>query len=306
MLPDDFDFAMLPLGTDGEYDLSEVSMLASTIETIDTAMVDWIKDEVSLSVKTNEGYRQVPVLWQAPERSYQIKNEKSLREQSGALKLPLISIERTSITKDPARKGGYQAHTYSDKGDGRTGRMVVAKRIVQDKTRNFAVASGTRTNLPEAEQRYYPRENKKVVVQTLSIPIPVYVNAEYKISLRTEYQQQMNEIMVPFITSPGGINYIIISDEHHRYEGFIQQDFTHNNNLSSFSNEERKFETKMNIEVLGHLIGAGKNQLGPNITIRENPVEFKIPRERVMTQDEVEREIGEFIGSQNLPGWSDA
>ena len=282
MLPDDFDFAMLPLGTDGEYDLSEVSMLASTIETIDTAMVDWIKDEVSLSVKTNEGYRQVPVLWQAPERSYQIKNEKSLREQSGALKLPLISIERTSITKDPARKGGYQAHTYSDKGDGRTGRMVVAKRIVQDKTRNFAVASGTRTNLPEAEQRYYPRENKKVVVQTLSIPIPVYVNAEYKISLRTEYQQQINTLMTPFLARTGQINSMILLKNGHRYEAFIDQNFSHNNVTSTLGDADRQFTTEGTIRVLGYLMGEGNNDDRPILIMEENAVEISFPSESVM------------------------
>ena len=112
MLPDNFDFAMLPPGKD--YDLKEIGMLVSTIETIDYAMVSWLKEDLNLSAKTNEGYIRVPVLWQAPERSFQIKNEKSLRDDAGALKMPLIGIERVNMVKDPERKGGFQAHLYSD------------------------------------------------------------------------------------------------------------------------------------------------------------------------------------------------
>ena len=119
----------------------------------------------------------------------------------GALKLPLISIERTGMVKDPNRKGSFQANLYSDDKNGRSGRVVIAKKIVQDKTtRNFAVAAATRDlETGGTQQLYYPRVNKKVVIKSLSIPIPVYVNIDYKIIIKSEYQQQMNEILAPFI-----------------------------------------------------------------------------------------------------------
>ena len=224
MLPDEFDFAMMPEGT-GDFSLKEVGMMSSTIEDIDYAIVSWLKEDLNLSTKTNEGYNNVPVLWQAPERAYQVKNEKELRDDGGALKLPLISIERTNITKDPAKKGSFQAHLYSVEKDGRPGRIVIAKRIVQDKTRNFAVASGTRTNTGAVRQRYTKRENKKVVIQTVSIPIPVYVELEYKITIKTEYQQQINELTTPFITRTGQINAFTMKRKGHVYEGFVQQGF---------------------------------------------------------------------------------
>ena len=118
MLPDNFDFAMIPEGKD-KLTLKEVGMLSSTIEDIDYAIVSWIKEDLALSATTNEGFNRVPVLWQAPERAFQVKHDKELRDDAGALKLPLISIDRTSITKDPSKKGSFQAHLYSDKKDGR-------------------------------------------------------------------------------------------------------------------------------------------------------------------------------------------
>jgi len=280
MLPDNFDFAMLPVGSN--YNLREIGMLASSIETIDQALVAWVKEDLRLSAHTNEGFTNVPVLWQTPERSFQIKHEKSLRDDGGALKLPLISVERTGITKDPERKGGFQAQVYSQDEPGRTGRWVIAKRIVEDKTRNFAVASGTRTNTRATLQRYYPRINKKIVIKTLSIPIPVYVNVEYKITLRTEYQQQMNDLLAPFMTRTGQINAFIMKRNGHLYEAFIDQGFTHNNNVANLGEEMRMFVSEVNIRVLGYLVGEGENDDRPIVRVEENVVEITYPQEGIV------------------------
>jgi len=280
MLPDNFDFAMLPAGIN--YNLKEIGMLVSTIETIDYAMVSWLKEDLNLSAKTNEGYVRVPVLWQAPERSFQIKHEKSLRDDGGALKLPLISIERTNLIKDPERKGAFQAHIYSNDKNGRTGRWVIARKIVQDKTRNFAVASGTRTNTEVDQQRHFPRINKKIIIKTLSIPIPIYVNVEYKIVIKAEYQQQMNDLMVPFVTRTGQINSFVMKRNGHLYEAFIDQGFVHNNNTGNLGEDMRMFTSEITIRVLGYLIGEGENDDRPIVKVEENIVEITFPQEGIV------------------------
>jgi len=278
MLPDNFDFAQLPAGFK-EGTLEELGMLGSSIETIDYAITSWLKEDIDLSARTNHGYTKVPVFWQTPERAFQVKDNKALRDLQGSLILPGVSIERTAITKDPTRKGSFQAHTYQKDSNGRAGRMVVASQIKQDKTRNFAVASGTRTHNGGILQHYYPRINKQVVIQTLSIPIPVYVNIEYKIVIKTEYQQQMNSLVQPFMTRTGQINSFLMRRNGHIYEAFIDQDFTHNNNLSDLGEELRTFETSINIRVLGYLIGEGDNDDRPIVTLRESVVEVTFPRE---------------------------
>ena len=283
MLPDNFDFAQLPADFK-EGTLKELGMLASTMESIDYAITSWLKEDLDLSAQTHEGFTQVPVLWQTPERSFQIKNKRSLRDDAGALKLPVISIERTGVTKDPARKVGFQAQIFSKKKDGRTGRLVIAKRIVQDKTRNFAVASGTRTNSGGIRQKDYPRVNHKVVIQSLSIPIPVYVNVDYKILIKTEYQQQMNQIVEPFVYRPGQLNSFVMRRNGHLYEAFIDQNFTHTNNVADLGEDMRMFSTEISIRVLGYLIGEGDNDDRPLIRIDENTVEMTWPRETVVPE----------------------
>ena len=269
---------MIPTGST-TFSLKEIGMYSSTIEDIDYVITSWLKEDLHLHCNTNEGYREIPVLWQVPERAYQVKNSKQLRDDDDALKLPLISIERTGIVKDPEKKGSFQAHVFSDDKNGRAGRFVIAKKIVPDKTRNFAVASGTRTNSGGKLQRYFPRINKKVVIQTVSIPIPVYVNVEYKIHIKTEYQQQMNSLVTPFIARTGQINALSLKRNGHSYEVFIDQNFAHSNNVASLQEDSREFNTEINVRVLGYLIGEGPNDDRPIVRVDENTVEYHFPRE---------------------------
>jgi len=280
-----FDFAQIPAGTNLK--LSEIGMLASTIEDIDASVLEWLKEDLELSATTNEGWKPVPIFWQTPERAFQVKNNRDLRDDAGSIILPVVSVERTGITKDPNRKGGFQAQVYSDKENGRTGRMVLAKKIVQDKTRNFATVGNLRRGLKTggSTQLYYPRENKKIVIKTLSIPIPVYINLDYKISLTTEYQQQMNELLAPFMTRTGQINSFVLRRNGHLYEVFIDQNFTHNNNIATLNEDLRIFKTVITFKVLGYLIGEGENDDRPIVRVDENIVEISYPRESTMVKD---------------------
>ena len=285
MLPDNFDFAQLPDDRDS-FTLKEVGMLGSRIEDIDYAITSWLKEDLQLSTITNEGYKTVPVIWQTPERAFQIKNNKDIRtpdEVGGdAIILPVVTIERTGITKDPTRKGGYQAQIFSNQRNGRVGRMTIAKRIKQDKTRNFAVVGNTRTNTSGDRQKYFPRVNKKVVIETLSIPIPIYVNLDYKIIVKTEYQQQMNDLTQPFMTRTGQINSFVMRRNGHLYEAFIDQGFTQSNNVATLGEDERQFTSEVNIKVLGYLIGEGNSDDRPIVTKEESIVEITYPRETVV------------------------
>ena len=160
--------------------------------------------------------------------------------------------------------------------------MVIGRRIKQDKTRNFAVAQANRnrSNLP-ANQLNTRRINKKIIVQTLSIPIPVYINIEYKIVIKTEYQQQMNDLMTPFITKTGQINAFVMKRNGHMYEAFIDQGFAHNNNVSNLDEDTRMYTSEINLRVLGYLMGEGKSDSRPIVRIEENIVEVTYPTENV-------------------------
>jgi hypothetical protein len=285
--------------------LKEIEFQPSTIETIDFAVFEWLNEKMNVHSTTNEGWRKVPVIWTSAERAHQIKNDQDIRDSSGMLKYPIITLERTTINKDPQKKGSVPAN-IRDINDEKGGTITIARRIQQDKTSNFQNADlnkllgasqnikrGNSRNLQNKAGLYELRDqrslsNKKVVYETVTIPIPVHVTVMYNIFIKTEYVQQMNEIITPFFTKNGNTRSIILNKDNHRFEAFMNGDFTQENNYSSLNEERKVYGSKISLEVLGKLIGSDVNQDRPKIVIRENAVEFKFPRESVVFGDQIE------------------
>jgi len=92
-------------------------------------------------------------------------------------------------------------------------------------------------------------------------------------------------MFTPFIVKTGQINNFFIKDSGHKFEGFIQGDFSLDNNVVNMGDEERIYRTTINIKILGYLLGASKNDERPKITVRENAVEVRTPREHVILGD---------------------
>jgi len=281
-------------------DTKKIPFPPSTIQNVDSAMLVYMLETMSIFTSTNKGWSKVPVIWSSAERAFQSKRGQEIRDKQGTLVLPIITIERESVVKDPNRKGTIQGNALPE-DDEKGGVIPIAREINQEKTTIFTNAdtrrlTGGKINFPT------PPDNK-IVYSTVTIPLPVYVTVTYNVKIRTEYQQQMNDIITPFVTRPGGVNYINLINNGHRYEGFIQQDFAQNNNLNNYTNEERSFETNIKIDVLAYLIGDDKNQIKPNFVYRENAVEVKIPRERITLGEIPDHENGEYYGLSgiNLP-----
>jgi len=258
----------------------EYPIIPSTLESIDESFFKFIDKDLNIFSTTNKGWAKTPVIWVSAERAYQIKNKKELHDDSGTLILPLITVERIEVTKDPIRKGAFWGNVPPN-SDYKNGSIMVSRRINQEKTANFAKTGAYN----KKGQINFPRKNNKIVYERHIIPMPVYVDITYSVTMRTEYQQQMNEMITPFITKTGGINHFVMRDNDHFYEGFIEAPFTPENNIATLGNEERQYQTKVGIKVLGYLIGAGPNQETPKVIVRQSVVEVKMPRERVIAED---------------------
>ncbi len=221
----------------------EYQIMPSTLETIDQAFYNWIDGTLDVSSTTNKGWKKVPLIWVSAERSFQIKHDKDLRDDFGVLKLPLITIERTSIVKDPARKGIYQAN-LPPIDDPKGGSVKISRRINQSKTGDFANADAYKTTPnfgvggPLVGQQNFPYDNKKVVYETLTMPLPTYVNITYSVTLKGEYFQQINEMLTPFIVKTGQINNFFINADGHKFEGFLPSDFAQDNIYANLFDDE--------------------------------------------------------------------
>jgi len=276
---------MAPKTRNEEETSRDVPRFKSELEDIDYALYKLVNETLDLRTKTNKGFKKVPVIWSTAERSHSIKNENINRDLTGQVVLPMISVERKSIKK--SHKSRVIPYALVDPLGGlKGGYLTVNKTIKQDKTSNFANADAFRRR----GQKNYPlnrfKKNKKVVYETITIPIPIYVEVDYSITLRTEYQEQMNDLMVPFIRVSNGHKRVMIEHNSNQYEAFIQEGYSMSNNISNYETNERKYETNVNINVFGYLIGDGKNEKQPRVARRENPVQIRFARERIIVQDE--------------------
>ena len=240
---------------------------------------------MDISTKTNKGFKKTPVVWSGSERAHNIKNDDINRDESGMLILPVISVERTSVKKD--EKSRVLPFSKLDPVNDLKGGFLTINRVInQDKTRNFANATAHRSTGQSNFPLYRKDKNSKIVYETLTIPLPIYVTAGYEIVLRTEYQEQMNDMLTPFIRISNGHRRVMVEHNSNQYEAFLSEDYKIGNNISDYQGNERKYETTISLEVFAYLIGDEKNEKRPRVVRRENAVEIRFARERIVVQDE--------------------
>jgi hypothetical protein len=263
----------------------DVPRFKSSLEDIDFAVYKFVDEVMGVKAYTNKGFKKVPTVWSGSERAHNIKNDDLNRDLSGMLVLPVISIERVVVKKDDESRV-IPFSKLDPVNDVKGGFLTINRVVKQDKTRNFANAEALRRRGQSNFPLYKKDKNGKIVYETLTIPIPVYVTVGYKIVLRTEYQEQMNDMLTPFIRVSNGHQRVIVESNSNQYEAFFEEDYTMDNNISGYETNERKYETSISLNVFGYLIGDGKNQVQPRIVRRENAVEIRFARERIVVQDE--------------------
>mgnify|MGYP003151849666 CR=1 FL=1 len=282
----------MPKNTKLEQDLkADYSLKPSTLEDIDAAIFEYVNNSLNVFCDTNEGFNKVPVIFAGAERAFQIKNQQELRKNGRSLEYPIISIIRTSLTKNPQNKGRYGVYIppyfdYYKHG----GSIPIARQVQQEKTRQRANATSIKRYGQGKDKTYqtFPFENEKIVYETLFIPNPTFVEIVYQIKLISNYQQQMNQMLAPFLSNFSTPAVFNISHEGNTYEAFVEPDFANESNNAGLDVNERLFKSTVTAKVLGHIIGADKNQETPAVTVVESAAEVTIGRERAVVGDKPE------------------
>ena len=263
----------------------DVPRFKSSLEDIDFAVYNFLDNTMDIQANTNKGFKKVPVIWSAAERAHNIKDDDINRDSTGMIILPVVSVERKGVKKE--EKSRVIPFSKLDPvNDLKGGFLTVNKVIKQDKTRNFANADAYRRAGQNNFPLYKKGKNGKIVYETITIPIPIYVTVSYDFVIRTEYQEQMNDILTPFIRVSNGHRRVMLEHNSNQYEAFIGEDYTSSNAVVNYESNERKYETTISMEVFGYLIGDEKNQKRPRVVRRENAVQIRFARERIIVQDE--------------------
>ena len=257
----------------------------STLETVDFALYNWLNEKLDIYTDSNEGRRKVPIIWITAERAFQVKNDKELREiDSESIIYPAMVVERNSVSKTTADQRVIPGNIFPQM-DRKRGAFPLYRRVVKDKTQNFQNAAAKRFTNQTQNTFKLPFESNEVVYETLYTGYPVFLNMNYTIKIRTIYIQQLNEILLPFQRFTGGINQFLVKHENHKYEAFIEDDYSISSNASNLGGEEKKFDAEIKIKVLGYVTADGINQDTPFVVSRESPAKIRFTRERSMLNE---------------------
>ena len=261
------------------------SINPSTLETVDFALYNWLNERLDIYTDSNEGRRKVPIIWITAERAFQVKNDKELREiDSQSIIYPAMVVERTSVSKTNANERIIPGNIFPQM-DRKRGAFPLYRRVVKDKTQNFQNAQAKRYTNQTQDTFKLPFESNEVVYETLYTGYPVFLNMNYTIRVRTIYIQQLNEILLPFQRFTGGINQFLVEYKNHKFEAFIEDDYSIESNSSNLGGDEKKFDAQIKIKVLGYITADGINQDTPFVVGRESAAKVRFTRERAMLQE---------------------
>ncbi len=261
------------MSTDTGRNINRLSL--PTLEDIDWSVFDWV-DKLDIFVENSPelgGFRKVPVVWIGAERAFQSKVYKDFRDISGSLMPPYITISRTSIEKNPDKKGQHWANIPAIY-DFMQGVLPIRTEIRHDKTAQF-MNNNAKKKTGKINYKFDYEQETKPVYEVSYVPIPVYVSAQYKIYIWTTYRTQLNTIEQKFLTyvPAGNINRFVLGHNGHFFEGFFDSPITEEGNLESLEKDERQLKATFTLDILGHIVGEELNMNSPKVSKRETAAE---------------------------------
>lgn len=280
---------------DGGFESSDApgdfSIPPCTIEDLDRSVFDLFDKQLPLQVTQKgrggsgaKGTKKVPVIFATGERFAILRRRIPLGDRGpshSALILPLISIQRTSISQDPD----------NGTGPGQTLPIVIRRRLSEDSPtykrlvnemglRNASDLASEGNNLagggatpgtmgtrrknptsPDADSgRLLRPQLGNNIYETLTIPPTKHYTATYEVSVWAQYTQEMNEMLMTLMS--------LYQNNHRRtfrletpkgywFVGYVSSELTADNNTDDFTDQERVIRYSFSVKANGYIIAPG-------------------------------------------------
>jgi hypothetical protein len=225
----------------------------TTIETLDQAVFDYFDKKLSIRVDTEDGRKKVQIIYATGER-WKLIRKNNFRDENGTLILPLISIRRSDIDRTPGF-GGMAQETPE----------ITISSVVHPKTSVFQNALEARR-----DKGFFSASPKdKVVREYLTLPFPDFATVHYEISIWTQYQTQMNEILERIWYAYEHMDSFVMPVEYdgnkakgnsYYFVGFREGNVTPQENTQDFTDQERILKYVYNIKTPGYFMMDPKDE----------------------------------------------
>lgn len=284
-----------PTGNEGANIPEDLEIPSCTIEDVDRALFSLFDTQLPFLYKHKKGTRKAPVIFATGERFAVLRRKQPLRDKTGALILPLISIMRTSVTQTPEMGSGtaqnvpmtirkklspedplYQRllnkNAIQNSDDLAVNQAIVGGDIDADATDKLnlnkkdaspgRIASRTNTvEVPAAKRR-----NKKIqqdldnnIYEIITIPPPKYYTATYEVTFWAQYTLQMNDMinaMMSLYQSYSQRTFQLETPKGYWFVAYVGESLNPGNNFDDFTDSERLVRCSFEVKVPAYLIGS--------------------------------------------------
>lgn len=265
-------------GYDGQPSNYEIP--SCTLEDVDVAVFKMFDQDIKFFVGDEQNqYKKVPVIFASGEKWVLLKSGRALRDKSGILILPLITITRSGINQNDTTQRGISQYT----GNIRIVRKlsendpdyqnIINKSLISNQP-NVATRENTKTRFTGITTRNSIGElvlndetiknggllklnRKNNIFEVITIPSPQFYTATYEITFWCQFTQHMNQLIEKLLSSmlPFGITLKIETDKGYWFVGTIDGGtFNFDTNFQDMSSEERYVKTTFTLNVPAYML----------------------------------------------------
>jgi len=261
------------------------------IEDVDQAVVDYFDKKIAMTVEVERGRKKVPVVFASGERWKMIRDHRGLRDDNGTLILPLMTVRRTNIDRTRGFGGLAQETPF-----------ITISQNIHSKTGNLQNI----LNLRKRSGFLGVPKKDKVVREYITLPFPDFATIFYEISIWTQYQTQMNEILEKIFHNYDWHNSFVMPVDYdgkepkgngYYFVGFRDGDIVSQSNFEEFTDQERIIKYSYGIktpvyfmfDLKDETLSYGKDEDRRKIVFKQqNAVNIKL-KEEVISLEEFEK-----------------
>lgn len=268
------------------------------IEDVDTGVFELFDKELQIGVgDSQEGFKKAPVMFASGEKWALLKKGKALRDKSGVLILPLITITRNGFNQSDITQRGISQFTgvinlVRKLNDGDANYQNLINRLFIKSQGNVAKQIGSdldgKDSLREIGDLLNDNDikngallklnkNKNTIHEIISIPSPQFYQLTYEITFWNEYTQHTNQMIEKLFSSllPHGNCFRIETKKGYWFVGTIDGGtVNYDTNFQDMSSEERYIKTSFTMNVPAYLLSGDKP--GDLVPIRKQVISPKI------------------------------
>jgi len=263
-----------------------------SIEDVDRSLFSLFDKELPFTFKHKSGTKRSPVIFAAGERFAVLRRKRPLRDKSGTLILPLVSIMRTGITQSPTLGAGTaqnqpivvrQRLSAEDRdyqnvlnksginnSDSSAVRSRAAKAVAgqhndsQENIEKDNVNQGFKARDDHGNPYEDPRKPtlspdiNNNIYEIITIAPPKYYTASYEVTFWTQYTQQMNDMIMAMMSlyqSFSQRTFRLETPKGYWFVAFVDDELSPGNNFDDFTDSERLIRYSFGIKVPAYIVG---------------------------------------------------